>query len=51
MSPRRTVGTGLGRDSMPKDNDWEFFRPDNKPFHRVSPKQDQLNRNSYLETS
>lgn len=48
---RRTTDTGLGRGNMQKDNDWQFFRPDDKPFHRFSPKQGELSRNSYLETS
>lgn len=51
MSIRRIAESRLGGGNMQKNKGWKFFRPDNKPVHRFSPKQDKLNRNSYQETS
>ena len=50
MHPGRLVDGGLDRENKQKGKAWGFFRPDNKPVHRFSPKQDKLNRNSYQET-
>lgn len=51
VCPKRVVERGLGRGNKQEDNGREFFRPDNKLFHRLSPKQDKLNRNLYPKTS
>lgn len=50
ICPQRVVERGLGRGNKQKDNGREFFRPDNEPLHRLSPKQDKLNRNLYPKT-